>query len=186
VHCVTRVGLVIAFAAWRQAGVLPGDRIEHGAVLPAELLEELRDLGLIVVTQPNFVAERGDAYLADVEPADQPHLWRCGSLIEHRICVAAGTDAPFGHPDPWRAIAAAVERRTATGMPLGRDEAVDGVTALDLFLGAPAAPHRPRRIVAGAISDLCLLDRPLADALATPTAGAVRATIGRAGLTVVR
>jgi predicted amidohydrolase YtcJ len=186
VHCVTRVGLVIALAAWSDAGVRPGDRIEHGAVLPAELLGEIHDLGLIVVSQPNFVAERGDAYLADVEPADQPHLWRCGSLIEHGIGVAAGTDAPFGHPDPWRAITAAVERRTATGAPLGSDEAIDPARALDLFLGAPDQPQRPRRIAVGAITDLCLLDRPLADALAAPAAGAVRATIGRAGLTVLR
>jgi predicted amidohydrolase YtcJ len=186
VHCVTRVGLVIALAAWRDAGVMPGDRIEHGAVVPDDLLDELRDLGLVVVTQPNFVAERGDAYLADVEPADQPHLWRCGSLASHGIGVAAGTDAPFGHPDPWRAITAAVERRTSTRAPLGRDEAVGPAAALDLFLGAPDTPHRPRRIAAGTITDLCLLDRPLADALAAPTADAVRATIGRAGLTVVR
>ena len=186
VHCVTRVGLAVALAAWRDVGVRPGDRIEHGAVLPDDLLGEIHDLGLVVVTQPNFVAERGDAYLADVERGDQPHLWRCGSLVERGIHVAAGTDAPFGHPDPWRAITAAIERRTATGVLLGPDEAMGPVPALDLFLGAPDAPHRPRRIAPGVITDLCLLDRPLADVLAAPTADAVRATVGRTGLTVVR
>lgn len=186
VHCVTRVGLVIALAAWRDAGAVPGDRIEHGAVIPDELLGELRELGLIVVTQPNFVAERGDAYLRDVEAGDQPHLWRCGSLAEHGIAVAAGTDAPFGHPDPWRAVAAAVDRRTAGGQVLGLGESIEPAAALDLFLGGAAVPSRARRIDRGTTTDLCLLDRSLADALAAPTAQAVRATLGRAGLMVLR
>jgi predicted amidohydrolase YtcJ len=183
VHCVTRVGLVIAIAAWRASGVSPGDRIEHGAVIPSELIDELRDLGVAVVTQPNFVAERGDAYLTDVEADDQPHLWRCGSLIERGIGVAAGTDAPFGHPDPWRAIAAAVERRTSGGAPLGPDEAVAPRRALALFLGSADDPTVPRAVRPGVVTGLCLLDRPLSDVLASPGSDAVRATIGRAGVT---
>ena len=60
VHCVTRVQLVLTLAALDAAGRLPGDRIEHGAVIPAESLPDLR--GLTVVTQPHFVAERGEQY----------------------------------------------------------------------------------------------------------------------------
>ena len=146
VHCVTHVGLAVGLAAWRDSGVRPGDRIEHGAVLPDDLLAEIHDLGLIVVTQPNFVAERGDVYLADVEPGDQPHLWRCGSLVEFGIGVAAGTDAPFGHPDPSHAITAAVERAQRPGRPSDPTRPSVQAEALDLFLGAPADPHRPRRL----------------------------------------
>ncbi len=186
IHCVTRVGLVVALAALRQAGTVAGDRIEHGAVVPDELLGELADLGVVVVTQPNFVAERGDAYRRDVEVTDREHLWRCGSLRAAGVAVAAGTDAPFGHPDPWRAIAAAIDRRTAGGQVLGAAEAVPPGDALALFLGAAGTPARPRHIVAGAVTDLCLLDRPLADVLAEPTSNAVRATIGRAGVTLAR
>src|SRR5450756_1004243 len=57
VHCVTRVQLVLTLAALNAAGRLPGDRIEHGAVIPVETIPELR--GLTVVTQPHFVVERG-------------------------------------------------------------------------------------------------------------------------------
>jgi hypothetical protein len=97
VHCVTRVQLVLALAALDLAGRLPGDRIEHGAIIPAELLPDLR--GLTVVTQPHFVAERGEQYASDVAPDDLPDLWRLRSLIDAGVPVAGGSDAPFGGED---------------------------------------------------------------------------------------
>lgn len=176
IHCVTRVGLVVALAAWRDAGVRAGDRIEHGAVIPPELFGEIRLAGLLVVTQPNLVAERGDEYLADVDRDDLPHLWRLRSLLHAGIAVAGGTDPPFGHPDPWRAVAAAADRRTPSGHVLGTDERITARRALDLFLGHVGDPTRLRRIAAGERTDLCLLDRPLDAVLAAPSASAVRRT----------
>ncbi|WP_116996889.1 amidohydrolase family protein [Desertimonas flava] len=178
IHCVTRVGLVVALAAWRVAGVHPGDRIEHGAVIPPELFGDIRDAGLLVVTQPNLVAERGDEYLTDVEPADLPDLWRLRSLLDAGIAVAGGTDPPFGHPDPWRAIAAASARRTRRGNLLGPGERVTARRALDLFLGTADHPTRLRRIASGERTDLCLLDAPLDDMLENPSSAAVRRTFG--------
>src|SRR5204862_3556523 len=119
VHCVTREALLLTLAAFEEAGTVPGDRIEHGAVVPVESIGRLRELGLTVVTQPGFVAERGDQYHSDVNHADRPDLWRCGTLLAAGVPVGAGTDAPFGSPDPWAAVAAAVERRTETGRLLG-------------------------------------------------------------------
>jgi predicted amidohydrolase YtcJ len=179
VHCVSRVGLVVALWAWREVGARPGDRIEHGGVIPEELFDEIAALGLTVVTQPNFVSERGDAYLADVEPDDVDSLWRCGSLQTRGIAVAAGTDAPFGHPDPWRAMAAAVNRTTASGAVLGGSERISPNAALSLFLGSASSPAIPRHIVDGAMTDLCLLDRSLDRALADLSSKAVRQTFRR-------
>ena len=78
VHCVTRVQFVLTLAALDLAGRRPGDRIEHGAVIGADSLPDLH--GLTVVTQPHFVAERGEQYAADVPPGDRPDLWRLRSL----------------------------------------------------------------------------------------------------------
>jgi predicted amidohydrolase YtcJ len=179
VHCVSRVGLVVALWAWNEVGARPGDRIEHGGVIPEELFDEIAALGLTVVTQPNFVSERGDAYLADVDTDDVDSLWRCGSLQTRGIAVAAGTDAPFGHPDPWRAMTAAVNRTTASGAVLGRSERVGPQAALNLFLGSASSPAIPRHIVDGATTDLCLLDRSLDRALADLSSKAVRQTFRR-------
>jgi predicted amidohydrolase YtcJ len=184
VHCVTREALVLVLAAFEETGTVPGDRIEHGAVVAVELVARLRQLGLTVVTQPNFVAERGDDYLTDVDAADRPDLWRCGSLLAAGVAVGAGTDAPFGSPDPWLAIAAAIDRRTAAGRVLGPAERVDAMTALGLFLAPLAQPGGPRRrVVAGAAADICLLGMPLADALAAPSSTHVAATIAGGRLT---
>ncbi|MGE3619096.1 MAG: amidohydrolase family protein [Acidimicrobiia bacterium] len=177
VHCVTRAGLVLALAAWDVAGSGSGDRIEHGSVVPPELEPWIRRLGLTVVTQPGFVADRGDDYLRDVDPDDVGHLYRCAGLLAAGIPVAAGSDAPYARPDPWAAVAAATTRRTRTGAVLGPDEVVDPATALGLFLGHHLDPgRRRRRVEPGAPADLCLLDRPLAAALAAVPRNPVRRT----------
>jgi predicted amidohydrolase YtcJ len=178
VHCASRLALVLTVAALEQVGARPGDRIEHGAVVPSELITRLLALGVTVVTQPAFVRERGDRYLAEVERADVPHLWRCGSLAAAGVLVGFGSDAPHGPLDPWLAIRAATERRTRTGQALGLDERVDAATALARFLAPwtdPGGP--PRRVEVGAPADLCLLHAPLAEVLRAPTADAVRCTI---------
>lgn len=177
VHCVTRVGLVLALTAWEEVGAVPGDRIEHGSVIPVELIPRLADLGLRVVTQPGFLADRGDRYLAEVEADDIAHLYRCGSLIEAGVPVAGSTDAPFGPDDPWIAIATAIDRQIPGGSVLGLAEAVEPAEALGLFLGSLHDPGGPRRrVVPGLPADLVLLDRPLAAALSDPSSDHVRTT----------
>jgi predicted amidohydrolase YtcJ len=184
VHCVTRVGILLALAAWDEAGAMAGDRVEHGAVVHPEEAARIAAHGLTVVTQPGFVAERGDDYLADVDPEDRPYLWRCAGLLEAGIAVAGSTDAPLGPFDPWQAIAAATTRRTPAGAVLGGEERVDARRALALFLGRPGAPGgAARRVIPGAPADLCLLAAPLEEALQAPSASLVVATIRRGHLT---
>ena len=170
VHCVTRVQLVLTLAALDVAGRLPGDRIEHGAVIPAELVPALR--GLTVVSQPHFVAERGEQYGRDVAPEDLPDLWRLRSLIDAGVGVAAGTDAPFGGADPWQVMRAATRRPA----DLGPREAVDPQTAIRLFLGSPTAPTRLRAVAPGAPADLVLLRCPPWEAFRSLTSDLVAAT----------
>ncbi|MDZ7676811.1 MAG: amidohydrolase family protein [Acidimicrobiales bacterium] len=177
-HSVTRLSLALAVAALDTAGSRAGDRVEHGAVVPPDLAARLVDHGLTVVTQPGFVAARGDQYLADVDADDLPHLYPCASLLAAGIPVGGSTDAPFTELDPWAAITAATERRAPSGAIVGPGETVTARRALDLFLTPPDDPGgSPRRVAAGAPADLCLLDRPLDDALARPSADAVRATV---------
>jgi predicted amidohydrolase YtcJ len=176
-HCVTRAQLVVALAALDDAGATSQDRIEHAAVVPDELVDDLRRLQVTVVTQPAFVAERGDDYLCHVEPDDLPLLYRCRSLLDAGVKVAIGTDAPFGDPDPWASMRAAVDRRTPSGAVLGPAERVEPGQALTLFLGEATAPAVPRKVAVGAPADLCVLHRPLAAALRELDADVVRSTV---------
>jgi predicted amidohydrolase YtcJ len=177
-HCATAVELAFALAAFEVAGTEPGDRIEHGSVIPEAALPVIAALGLTVVTQPAFVAERGDRYLAEVSTDDQAGLYRIASLRRAGAAVAASSDAPYAGPDPWAAMRSAVDRRTRLGASLGPAEAVDPATALSLYLGGFARPGgRRRRVAAGAAADLCLLVVPLGEALQALDAGLVAATL---------
>ncbi len=165
IHCVTRAELVLALGAFEAADSRPGDRIEHASITPPELAGQIAALDLAVVTQPNFIRERGDAYATEVDAIDRPWLYRCQGLIEAGVALGGGTDAPFGDPDPWLAMQAALDRRTTSGIRLGEKEALSPERALALFTTPASAPGGlPRRVAAGEPADLCLLDRPWARA----------------------
>ena len=178
VHCVTRAELAFAVGAFDAAGARAGDRIEHAAVAPPELVARIAALGLAVVVQPHFVYERGDDYAREVEPADLLWLHRARGFDAAGVALGGGTDAPFGAPDPWRAMRAAVERRSESGAVLGAEESLAPERALALFTSPSESPGAgPRAIVPGAAADLCLLDRPWSEARRTLDAGAVAATL---------
>ncbi|BBX19227.1 amidohydrolase [Mycolicibacterium duvalii] len=176
-HCVTAAQLVVALEALRCAGRHRFDRIEHAAVVPDGSMALLAAGGATVVTQPNFVAERGDEYLTDVPEAEHHELWRVASLRRAGVAVALSTDAPFGRPDPWAAMRAAVYRRTPSGAVLGAAERISPADALTLFTGEPQRPAVPRTVTVGAAADLCLLSTPPDETLAELDAGMVAATV---------
>ena len=162
-HCVTRTELVFALAALRHVGTLPGDRIEHASVADAPTLRLLKEVSgdgrdITVVTQPNFIAERGDRYLRDVPVEDHDNLYRCRGFLEAGIPLGAGTDSPYGDPDPWAAMRAAVERRTPDGQIVGEDETLSPEQALAMFLTPLDSPGGvPRKVAVGAPVDFCVL-----------------------------
>ena len=177
VHCVTAAQLLVTIAALRQAGTHPRDRIEHAALAPSDCLTDLADLAVSVITQPNFVAERGDQYLDEVPAAEHDQLWRVASLLRANVRVALSTDMPFGHPDPWAAMRAAVHRTTPGGVVLGASERVSAQTALTMFFGYPDRPAQARTLQPGEPGDLCVLSVPPETALAELHAGMVAATV---------
>ena len=176
IHAVTDSQLVVTIAALRAAGTHPGDRVEHAAVVPADCIADLRELGVTVVTQPNFVAERGDEYVADVPAEQRDQLWRVASLHDAGVPVALSTDTPFGAGDPWAAMRAAVSRRTPAGVILVAPERISAQAALTGFLGRADAPAVSRRIAVGEPGDLCVLSAAPQQVLAELDAGLVTAT----------
>jgi predicted amidohydrolase YtcJ len=168
-HCLTRVALALAIAALSTVGTQPGDRIEHAAVCDDAAAARLAELGVTVVTQPSLIARHGDDYLADSDPADRPYLWRYAGLLTAGVPVVASSDAPYGDLDPWQTMAAAMHRRTPSGVVLGPDERVPLPTVLESFWSSPGGPHRT--VGVGEPADLCLLQSWPAD----PSTAAVAA-----------
>jgi predicted amidohydrolase YtcJ len=169
VHCVTREALVLLLAALAEAGPRPGDRIEHAALVPAELVPDLARLGLRVVTQPGFLPHRGDDFLRELPPDDRPDLYRCATLRQAGVPVALSSDAPYGPLDPWAVIAAAAARRTASGQVAGPGERLAFGQALGAYLAPPGDPGgAPRRVRPGMTADLVILHTPLAEVPGQP------------------
>ena len=186
VHTVTRSEIFFALTALEAARSHPGDRLEHASVAPPEAMDKVVALGVRIVTQPNFIAERGDAYREHVAAIDQPHLYKVQSWIDRHVPLALGTDAPFGDPDPWHAMRAAVRRETSSGVQLGPAECISPETALALFdperilvagPGLVQPGDGPRPLRPGDPADLCLLGLPWSQARSRLRREDVRATV---------
>ena len=178
VHSVTRASLALLLAVLREVGSLEGDRAEHASVAPPELVSGLREQGVRVVVQPHFIAERGDRYLSEVESEDLPWLYRCQGFLDAGLRVAGGTDAPFGQPNPWLAIRAAVSRETQPGgQVIAPQEKISADQARDLFLSPPDDPGgKTRRVREGMAADLCLLHEPWGEVARSMSENPVRFT----------
>ena len=152
-HCVTHAELMMTLLALDQAGAHKDDRIEHAALTSPAALELIQKLDVAVVTQPNFIGERAEAYERDVAAEDHPCLWRVGSFQAAGVPLAAGSDAPFGDFDPWAAMAHACTRPEA----LDFGESVPPEQALALYQKQAEDLRRTRKVQIGEPADLCLL-----------------------------
>lgn len=139
VHCVTPAELAMTLAAFAEAGVRAGDRIEHGAMVSAPAAEEIARMGLTVVANPAFLRNRGDRYLAQLDAQDRADLIPLRRLIDGGCRVLGGSDAPYGPLNPWEAIAAATDRATGSGAPIGAQQAILAEEALGIYANSPFA-----------------------------------------------
>jgi predicted amidohydrolase YtcJ len=108
-------------------------RIEHCGECPPHLLERIRRLGTVIVTQPSFIYFSGERYLATVDPRQLPWLYRIRSPLEAGVVVAGSSDAPVVPHHPLVGIGAAVTRRAASGQVLLPEEAISPWQALALY-----------------------------------------------------
>jgi predicted amidohydrolase YtcJ len=174
IHAVTRESLVLALAVLAEVGTMPGDRIEHAALVGQDMFPLLAKVGPVVVTQPGFIAERGAEYRRDIPESEHADLYRYASLLDAGVKVVASSDAPFADEDPWRTMAAAATRTLAPA------ERVTPRRVLDGYLTPLSDPGGlARRVRVGASADLCLLQVPLDAALSGLDAQLVRATVCR-------
>jgi predicted amidohydrolase YtcJ len=113
-------------------------RIEHCGLLPTGMAERLARLGVVVVSQPAFLYERGDRYLALVPEEAQDTLYAFRSLRQVGVALAASSDAPVTRPEPLASVATAVDRRAASGDAVAPEQAVDVAEALSWWTAGAA------------------------------------------------
>ncbi|MEJ0046866.1 MAG: amidohydrolase family protein [Rhodospirillales bacterium] len=163
VHCVTEADLAYALSLMEEVGPSRGYRIEHASVVPPDMLSRMAAAGVTVVTQPHFIAERGDAYRADVPVPEHDWLYRGAAFLAHGVKLGGGDGCAVRE---FRSVAgnaggggAAHARRRRAGAGGAADTGASFGTVHDTLVSAGG---RARRVRAGAAADLCLLRQPWA------------------------
>lgn len=137
------------------------DRLEHASLCPPEVVRRIASAGVAVVSQPAFVAWRGDKYLREVEEPLREWLYPLRDLRAAGVVVAAGSDAPVVPFDPRLGLDGAVRRTTRDGCVVAAEQALDERTALDLCTSAPALLRGERttgKFSPGAAADVLVVE----------------------------
>lgn len=137
-------------------------RIEHAYLPPCPgQLERLRDLGLLLSTQPSFLESLGDTWVEVFGEEAAQGMLPVRTALDLGIRVQANSDCPTSPTDPLVAIRAAVRRRTSSGRTLGRTEAVTVREAVRMLTAAASysafEEDRRGRIAPGMLADLAVL-----------------------------
>ncbi len=136
-------------------------RLEHCSVCPPPLLQRLKAIDALVVTQPAFIFYSGERYLQDVSAAQLPWLYRTRSFLESGLRPAGSSDCPVAPCNPLIGIYAAVTRRAESGQVLSPEEAVSPDQALGLYTLSGAYSSFEERvkgsIEVGKLADLVVL-----------------------------
>ena len=120
IHAVEREAVVAsALALMDHPAPIGNDRIEHCGECPPDVAELVAASSAQAVTNTGFLHYDGERYRRTVDSDLLPHLYPAGALDALGVRVSLGSDAPVVEPNPWAAMAAAVERRTAEGHALG-------------------------------------------------------------------
>ncbi len=136
-------------------------RVEHCAECPPPLLERLRQLQVVIATQPPFLYYSGERYLDTVDKEILPHLYRIRSFFDAGLVVAGSSDSPIVSNNPLIGIYGAVTRRAASGVQLQPEEMITPEQALAMYTtNAAYASHEEDikgSITPGKLADMVLL-----------------------------
>jgi predicted amidohydrolase YtcJ len=141
----------------------PRHRVEHGGLIRDDQVPRLAGHGILVATQPSFIAEFGDrlreTLLNDGRRVNES--FRAASQLAAKIVVAGSSDRPVSSSTPLAGVQALVERRTDSGWLYGRDERLNVDEALRAYTYAGAygahLEHRRGVVLTGLDADFAIL-----------------------------
>jgi predicted amidohydrolase YtcJ len=101
----------------------PRHRIEHGLFPSPEALQRMKDLKIILATQPQWTVWHGDGFALGTNETTMSHYLPLRTMLEMGIPLAFGCDVPASiYQEPKWAFAGATLRRTSSNVVLTPDE----------------------------------------------------------------
>ncbi|WP_018685508.1 amidohydrolase [Actinokineospora enzanensis] len=137
-------------------------RLEHVAVSSEAQVRRIVASGHIPVPQGRFLSEIGDGIRSALGPERAEQAYRMRSFVDAGVELPGSTDAPVVPGEPLLSLHDMVNRRTASGVPIGPAEALTPAQALRAYtFGSAYAVHEEHRkgtLVPGRLADLVVLD----------------------------
>ena len=137
-------------------------RIEHCGMINDTLLERIKKLHIVPISNPVFLYEFGDGYMAHYGKESTDRMFTCKSFLDRGIIAAGASDCPITFSDPLLGIHLAVNRETQGGQVINPDERLKPMEALRMFTynGAWASREENRKgsLEVGKLADLAVLD----------------------------
>jgi predicted amidohydrolase YtcJ len=157
-------------------------RIEHAALCPPPLCEAIAECGAAVVTHPSFLRRFGEKYQSEIGPGERDWLYPLRSLLDARVPLAFGSDAPVAPPCPLDNMSAALLRENEAGAQMGPSQRILAAEALALHTQGGAwvggLDSVCGSLTPGRLADLVVVDRdPLEASAAEIAATRVLATV---------
>lgn len=142
----------------------PRHRIEHAGYPTPPQIEQMTSMDLIPVHQPLFLYDSGDMFLDEL--GGRAHgLQPYRAEIEHGIPVVLSSDSFVASYPPLETIAAAMQRRTRSGAPIGEEQAMTIEEAILAYtIDAAVSIRMEDRIGSlepGKLADLVVVDGDL-------------------------
>ncbi|WP_335872204.1 amidohydrolase [Bacillus sp. 2205SS5-2] len=124
------------------------DRFIHGQILRKELIEEAKELPMIIDIQPQFVSSDFPWVVNRVGEENMSYNYAWKTLLEEGITLAGGSDAPIEDSNPLLGIHAAISRSVdveGKSVIFQQDEQLSRYEAISLYTkGSAYASHHEK------------------------------------------
>jgi hypothetical protein len=141
-------------------------RIEHALFIPPDARARIRRLGVVISTQPQWIAWHADAFRNLTDDKAMENFLPLRSLLRDGIPLAFGCDVPaaLAHEPKW-AFIGAFARRTASGYVANPGEQVSVREILRVHtMGSAYAAFEEKTkgsLEPGKLADFIVLDRDI-------------------------
>ncbi|MFT4218915.1 MAG: amidohydrolase [Microbacterium sp.] len=136
-------------------------RIEHCSIVTPGILRRMAALGVIAVPFAGYPLYRGDNILAWYGHERAGRMFAHRSFLDAGITVAGSSDYPCGPLPPLAGVRSMVERRSASGAPVGPGQRVGLREALRIYTAGSAEASgegdRKGRLAPGHVADFVVI-----------------------------